>query len=194
MDIGKTVRRHRRLAGLTPAELANAVGTTQANISRIERGAQLPAADAFARMLEARGADLVIERWGAPPELGADAGTLGGREAETLRHIAFRRVRCVIIGAVAERLHGSDVAVDGVEIVAVPHPVNGRRVERVREIADLRMRPPAPLRVLWGPPKPFTSHADLARHAVRFETETSHFPAVGRRLSRRDASGTPPRR
>lgn len=220
MDIGKTTRRHRRLAGLTQQEVARRLGMDRTAIGRIERGERVPRADTFLALLGVCGADIVLERWGPPPELGPDAGTIGGREAEMLRSLAFRRVRCVVIGALAERIHGSDVAAHRVEIVAACDPANGRRVERVREIAVRRMRPSAPLRVLWRPPRPFTAQADLLRDAVEFQTETSHLMVAGpdqliamrlarsgpgdrdaaarmaaaRRLSRRGASGTPPRR
>lgn len=168
MDIGRTVRRHRKLAGLTQSELARRIGTARVTIGRVERGDHVPRADTLLALLKASGVDVVLERWNERPELGPDAGTIGPLEDEMLRFLAARRVRCVVVGAVAERIRGSDVPVDGVQIVAVPDALNGRRMRRVRESAERRMRPSAKLRVLWGPPPPYASYAELGRDATAF--------------------------
>lgn len=64
LDLAGLVRRARSLAGLSQAELAARVGTTQPVVSRWERGAELPRVDALARVLQACGfeADLVFRR------------------------------------------------------------------------------------------------------------------------------------
>ena len=64
VDVGGLVREVRLRAGLTQADLARHVGTTQAVVSRWERGAEVPRIDALARVLRACGfeADLVFRR------------------------------------------------------------------------------------------------------------------------------------
>jgi uncharacterized protein len=69
-DIGAVVRDARRSAGLSQAELAAAVGTTQSAVSRWERGHDVPRADTLVAILRACGyeADLVLR----PHETGVD--------------------------------------------------------------------------------------------------------------------------
>ena len=64
LDAAALIRDARRLAGLSQAELAGRVDTTQAVVSRWERGVEVPRLDALARALRACGfeADLVFRR------------------------------------------------------------------------------------------------------------------------------------
>jgi transcriptional regulator with XRE-family HTH domain len=64
LDVGGLIRQARLLAGLSQAELAARVGTTQPVVSRWERGSEVPRIDALARALQACGfeADLVFRR------------------------------------------------------------------------------------------------------------------------------------
>ena len=64
-DIGRVVSERRREAGLTQAELAARMGTTQAALSKIETGRTLPGLDLLARVAEATGRPLTLEL-GAP--------------------------------------------------------------------------------------------------------------------------------
>jgi len=64
LDVAKLVRQARSLAGLSQAELAARVDTTQPVVSRWERGSEVPRISALARVLQACGfeADLVFRR------------------------------------------------------------------------------------------------------------------------------------
>lgn len=64
LDAAALARQARSLAGLSQAELAARVGTTQPVVSRWERGTEVPRIDALARVLQACGfeADLVFRR------------------------------------------------------------------------------------------------------------------------------------
>ncbi len=64
-DIGRIVVMRRREAGLTQAQLAGRLGTTQAAVSKIETGRTLPGLDLLARLAEVTGAPLTL-MLGAP--------------------------------------------------------------------------------------------------------------------------------
>ena len=53
LDVGDLLREARHLAGISQAELARRLGTTQPVVSRWERGADVPRVDALARALQA---------------------------------------------------------------------------------------------------------------------------------------------
>jgi transcriptional regulator with XRE-family HTH domain len=61
---GRLIREARRLGGLTQAELARRLGTTQSAVSNWERGRDTPRVDTLARILEACGfeADMTFRR------------------------------------------------------------------------------------------------------------------------------------
>ncbi|MGZ5294171.1 MAG: helix-turn-helix domain-containing protein [Actinomycetota bacterium] len=59
MDAGTLIREARRRAGLTQAELAERLGTTQSAIARLERGATEPSYERVARAVDACGLELV---------------------------------------------------------------------------------------------------------------------------------------
>src|SRR5262249_62209641 len=61
---GHLIREARRLGGLTQAELARRLGTTQSAVSNWERGVDIPRVDTLARILEACGleADPTVRR------------------------------------------------------------------------------------------------------------------------------------
>jgi transcriptional regulator with XRE-family HTH domain len=61
---GRLIREARRLGGLTQADLARRLGTTQSAISNWERGRDTPRVDTLARILEACGfeADMTFRR------------------------------------------------------------------------------------------------------------------------------------
>jgi transcriptional regulator with XRE-family HTH domain len=64
LDVGDLLREARHLAGLSQAELARRIGTTQPVVSRWERGTEVPRVDTLARALQACGfeADLTFRR------------------------------------------------------------------------------------------------------------------------------------
>lgn len=64
VDAGVLIREARNLAGLSQAELAAKIGTTQPNVSRWERGFDVPRVDTLGRILQACGfeADLRFRR------------------------------------------------------------------------------------------------------------------------------------
>jgi transcriptional regulator with XRE-family HTH domain len=61
---GPLIREARRLGGLTQADLARRLGTTQSAVSNWERGRDTPRVDTLARILEACGfeADMTFRR------------------------------------------------------------------------------------------------------------------------------------
>ena len=61
---GRLIREARRLGGLTHADLARRLGTTQSAVSNWERGRDTPRVDTLARILEACGfeADMTFRR------------------------------------------------------------------------------------------------------------------------------------
>lgn len=99
-DIGAMVRDARRYAGMSQAELAAALGTTQSAVSRWERGHDVPRADTLVAILRACGyeADLVLR----PRDTGVDRAQIRAmlrrspserlREAESM-HDFVRRMR-----------------------------------------------------------------------------------------------------
>jgi transcriptional regulator with XRE-family HTH domain len=64
LDTGALIRDARQIAGLSQAELAARLGSTQPVISRWERGQDVPRVDTLGRILQACGfeADLVFRR------------------------------------------------------------------------------------------------------------------------------------
>jgi HTH-type transcriptional regulator / antitoxin HipB len=61
LEWGEQVREEREAAGLTQAELAAAVGTSQPAIARLEAGGVSPTLDTLSRVAEALGLELVVE-------------------------------------------------------------------------------------------------------------------------------------
>ena len=90
---GDLIREARRRAGLTQAELAERLGTTQSAIARLERGRTEPSYDRVAHALEACGLDLVPQLlqaddadWSvASTNLGVDPDTRVRRHQAALR-------------------------------------------------------------------------------------------------------------
>lgn len=60
MDVGELIRGTRLSRGLDQSGLARRAGTTQAYISRVERGVVSPSIETLARLLAAMGERLVI--------------------------------------------------------------------------------------------------------------------------------------
>ncbi|MCU1455773.1 MAG: transcriptional regulator, family [Acidimicrobiales bacterium] len=71
MEDGALIRSTREAAGLTQAQLATRLGTTQSSVARWERGATSPTLATLRRILSACGCDL---EWSAPVWKPADPG------------------------------------------------------------------------------------------------------------------------
>lgn len=70
MDPGILLRESRTSAGLTQAEVARRVGTTQAAVARVERGRVSPTVRTLRRLLAATGHELALAA--APARAGID--------------------------------------------------------------------------------------------------------------------------
>ncbi len=70
-QVGLIVERRRREAGLTQAELASRIGTTQAALSKIETGRTLPGLELLDRMARALGRPITLTV-GAPRATSVD--------------------------------------------------------------------------------------------------------------------------
>lgn len=84
---GELLREARRRHGLTQQQLAIRARTSQAAISRIERGLVSPSVDMLARLLELTGEELTLDA--APIDYGHDRTLL----RENLRHEPAERIR-----------------------------------------------------------------------------------------------------
>ena len=62
MDVPSTLRRARRVAGLSQTALAQRAGTSQATISAYESGRKQPSVDTLGRLLAATGSRLTVDR------------------------------------------------------------------------------------------------------------------------------------
>lgn len=60
-ELGGRVRAERERAGLTQAELAERMGTTQPTVARLEAGGVTPSLDTLHRAAEALGLELVVD-------------------------------------------------------------------------------------------------------------------------------------
>ncbi len=92
-SIGPALARARRSAGLTQAELATRIGTTQASITRLERGRFLPSVRTLRRIAAAL--DLTFAIGGA----GGHEARSGPRSAPTLDEVRAHRAEIVAIAA-----------------------------------------------------------------------------------------------
>lgn len=183
MDAARAVREARRRAGITQEELARRSGLRQPAVARIETGRVIPRVDSLDRLLGACEAALVVER-----RLGAEvdrepirdllrlepAGRLaraaaearGFRPGRTLQILAARKVRFVLVGAVAERVQGSPAPADAVEIVVAPGAMNRRRLTlAVDRLQSFRWNPTGRLRWRFTPPPGAPGYEELERAA-----------------------------
>ncbi len=98
------IRGSRLRAGLTQAELARRMGTTQTAISRLERSGSNPRVSTLAQVLEAAGERLVIATE-PRPEDNLDVAQLRGhlamspRERAQAHDVAFRETRELVTAA-----------------------------------------------------------------------------------------------
>ena len=168
MDIGRTVKRWRKRAGLSQADLAASIGTRQPQIARIERGRQSPRLDTLEAILDVCGAELRVEARrpsvDAPPQPTRPATPA---QMQVLRQLAFHRVRCVVVGPLAERLRGADVSAPAaVSIVARRDAANRRKLSLVRRAMALPLRRAAPLGVRFEPYEELAERAGPTAHTA----------------------------
>jgi transcriptional regulator with XRE-family HTH domain len=145
MNWARVLRQARRRAGLNQSELARRTGMAQPAVARIEAGGRVPRVDTLEALLRACGQSLVVAlRMGTEVDrepirallkrspLDRMAGS-GLRAARILQVLAARRVRFVVVGAAAERLQGSPVVPDSVELTVAADATNRVRLERALE-------------------------------------------------------------
>jgi transcriptional regulator with XRE-family HTH domain len=150
MDAARVVREARGRAGLTQRELAGATGMFQPAIARIESGDVVPRIDTLVRVLAACGASLAVEpklrdsdRLAAnrtriqtllrvPPRerLLSLPRRVGSklRPLDLIRILASRRVRFVLVGEVAARVHGAPVTPGVLDLAVQPERLNAERL------------------------------------------------------------------
>ena len=74
---GSLLRRARRGAGISQAELAFRAGVAQSVVSAYEAGRRQPSLPTLARLIDAAGADLVVDIQQQPPPLSRLSGPVG---------------------------------------------------------------------------------------------------------------------
>ena len=74
---GSLLRRARRSAGISQTELAIRAGVAQSVISAYEAGRRQPSLPTLARLIDAAGADLVVDIQQQPPQLSRLSGPVG---------------------------------------------------------------------------------------------------------------------
>jgi uncharacterized protein len=74
---GSLLRRARRDAGISQAELAFRAGVAQSVISAYEAGQRQPSLPTLARLIDASGSDLVVDIQQQPPQLSRLSGPVG---------------------------------------------------------------------------------------------------------------------
>jgi transcriptional regulator with XRE-family HTH domain len=125
VDAARALREARRRAGLTQAELARRAGVRPQVVNRIERALVDPRMGTLARLLACAHADLDVvprsESWvdreGIRELLSRDARfRIDPTHLGALDELCQRRVRFVVLGDVAARLHGAPVGVSSVEV------------------------------------------------------------------------------
>lgn len=84
---GEMVRRVRQRCGLTQGQLAVRAGTSQAAVSRIERGVESPTVDRLSLLLSVMGETLVLasrpmEMWADPQDILAERAMTAGQRVE----------------------------------------------------------------------------------------------------------------
>jgi len=140
MNAARALRFARRRAGLSQTELARNAGVPKQAVNRVERGVLIPRVDTLQRLLAAAGATLAIER-----RRGRDIDRediralldedprlrLGHTAIETLDELSRRRLRFLVVGDAAARLHGAPVEVPSVELMVACGYQNVAKLERV---------------------------------------------------------------
>lgn len=159
MDAARITREARGRAGLTQRELARAAGMPQPAVARIETGDIVPRVDTLARLLSACGVALAVESRARESVDRAEIRALlrltprqrvlslqreGGSRfwpLESVGILSGRRVRFVLIGEIAARIHGAPVTPSSVDIALQPEWPNSERLARALEAMAGTSRP-----------------------------------------------------
>jgi transcriptional regulator with XRE-family HTH domain len=189
MDAGRVILEARLRAGLTQEEVAHRTGMAIPAVSRLERGLVRPRVDTLERILTACGYSLQVER-----RLGAAIDREPIRRSlerphhariprwlgRSLRLLRGHRVRSLIVGTTAARLHGAPIRVTWLEILPSPDPPNCQRLRlALRQLRVRTSRRPPPLRwrgrqyvkldrggvAIWWPRRDLPSFEELRRPA-----------------------------
>jgi transcriptional regulator with XRE-family HTH domain len=126
MNAARALRVARTRAGLSQTELARLAGVSPVVVNRVERGRITPRVDTLQRLLAAAGVTLTIEpRRGIEIDRGPirellqlpPRWRLDPSQIEALDELCRRRVRFVVVGDAAGRLHGAPIDVSLIEVV-----------------------------------------------------------------------------
>ncbi len=156
MDAARALREARLRAGLSQAELARRAEVHPQVVNRIERGLVDPRMKTLARLLASANADLAvvprdgawIDREGIRELLSRDARfRIDPTHLGPLEELCHRRVRFVVLGDVAVRLHGAPVEVSTVEVAMQDDERNRWHFQRAARLgrgalACLEVQPP----------------------------------------------------
>lgn len=158
-SVGRTVLWARKRAGMTQHGLAKATDIPQPSIARIERGTVIPRTATLIKLLAATGHQLIVEPSDAAVDreairgrlamplprrtrvaLGKGAGDHRTSPVQILRRLRRFGVPFVLIGELAEAVHGAPTDVDGlVEVCRAQSDVAMQRLSNAVE--DLRATP-----------------------------------------------------
>jgi transcriptional regulator with XRE-family HTH domain len=161
MNAARALRVARTRAGLSQTELARRAGVPIQSVNRIERATVIPRVDTLQRLLAAAGATLTIERrrgggidrepirrlLHVSPRSRLDPSLIGA-----IHELCRRRVRFLVVGDAAARLHGAPVDVSRLGVVVSGVRVNLSKLRRAREspaVSDVSVRLAAPDAALW---------------------------------------------
>lgn len=139
MDGGGVIRAARERHGVSQRGLAVRAGTSQGYVSQVERGEVSPSVEAVSRLLACLGETGRIETSAAPAvdtDDGPDADGL--QPGPMLAALTGRDVQLVLVGALAARVHGVQLAARAVEVTLDPEPRNQERLTRA--LGDLQGR------------------------------------------------------
>lgn len=202
MDAARVILEARLRAALTQEEVARRTGMAVPAVSRLERGAVRPRIDTLERLLRVCG--YAVQ---ADPRLGANVDREPIRRAlevperlrlprwtvRPLRFLRGHRVRFLVTGAAAARLHGAPVHLRALEIVALADRMNRRRLRialrklRVRTsdvLPPLRWRGTQYLDIdrgraaIWWPQRRLPPYEMLWRPAREMAVESFAVPVV----------------
>src|SRR5262245_50247524 len=115
MDGPELIREARRRAGLTQAELAARVGTTQSAIARLEAGRSSPSLRRLTVLVDACGLELRVRLAPVQPPP-AEPAALPAGTRDLLAALAERDLEAIVIGDVAAILHGVPLEATGLAI------------------------------------------------------------------------------
>ncbi|MGH2709637.1 MAG: helix-turn-helix domain-containing protein [Actinomycetota bacterium] len=146
MDAARLVRAARHRAGLTQSELADGSGMHVQVVSRIERGHVHPLFTTVDRLLRGAGMDVVlIPRGGSAIDRApirelldvAPERRLSREQMAALDLLCRRKVRFVLVGDAAARVHGAPIPVSKLEVSFGGDPNNPLRFQKAARADDL---------------------------------------------------------